>query len=300
MSNNETLERGGRHSEGWHRKNMERKSVVLAIATTIGISIGGIAEIIPMYSIAAGPEQIEEVTPYTALEQAGRDIYVREGCYNCHSQWVRPFRNETLRYGTWSRAGEYSFDRPFQLGSRRIGPDLHRVGGKYPDAWHYEHMRDPRSTSPGSIMPPYTWLLEDTWSGEDAQKSLVALQTLGTPYTDAQVASAPQDAMVQAEAIVGRLAQTGITTTPDKEVVALIAYLQRLGVDGRAAFDPKPAAPPPAPPAPPPAPAEVPAVPVDGAAAPADGATPPAAPAEGGAPTETTPPAAGGTPPANP
>jgi cytochrome c oxidase cbb3-type subunit I/II len=235
MSNNETLERGGRHSEGWHRKNMERKSVVLAIATTIGISIGGIAEIIPMYSIAAGPEQIEEVTPYTALEQAGRDIYVREGCYNCHSQWVRPFRNETLRYGTWSRAGEYSFDRPFQLGSRRIGPDLHRVGGKYPDAWHYEHMRDPRSTSPGSIMPPYTWLLEDTWSGEDAQKSLVALQTLGTPYTDAQVASAPQDAMVQAEAIVGRLAQTGITTTPDKEVVALIAYLQRLGVDGRAA-----------------------------------------------------------------
>ncbi len=175
--------------EHWHRRLLEGNGALFAVLTTVGISIGGIVEIIPMYSIAAGPEAMPEVTPYTQLELAGRDIYVREGCYNCHSQMVRPFRSETLRYGPWSRAGEYAYDRPFQLGSRRIGPDLHRVGGKYPDAWHYEHMKDPRSTSPGSIMPPYPWLLEDKVDVADIQASVSAMKTLGVPYTDADVAN---------------------------------------------------------------------------------------------------------------
>lgn len=222
----------------WHRANLENKGALFAVLCTLSISVGGIAEIVPMFS-AAGPEHMEEVTPYSALEVAGRDIYVREGCYNCHSQMVRPFRAETLRYGEWSRAGEYQYDRPFQLGSRRIGPDLHRQGGKYPDAWHYEHMKDPRSTSPGSVMPPYPWLYEAKVDGADVQASLTALQSLGVPYTDAQVQNAAADARTQGEAIVGRLSQGGITATPDSEIVALIAYLQRLGVDGRAAIKAK-------------------------------------------------------------
>ena len=136
----------------FHRRVFEANIVNFAIWATIAILIGGIVEIVPMFT-PAGPEVSPDVTPYTALEVAGRDIYVAEGCYLCHSQWVRPMRAEILRYGPWSRAWEYQYDRPFQLGSRRIGPDLHRIGGKYPDAWHYEHMRDPRSTTPGSVMP---------------------------------------------------------------------------------------------------------------------------------------------------
>ena len=204
--------------------------------TTVAISIGGIVEIVPMYSLAAGPAAIEGVAPYTALELAGRDIYVREGCYNCHSQMVRPFRSETLRYGEWSRAGEYAHDRPFQLGSRRIGPDVHRLGGKYPDAWHYEHMRDPRSTSPGSIMPAYPWLFEDTVDPADVQASLTAMKGLGVPYTDADVTNAPASMSAQANGIVARLNSSGIQVEPDREIVALISYLQRLGKDGKAAL----------------------------------------------------------------
>ncbi|MCB9758503.1 MAG: cytochrome-c oxidase, cbb3-type subunit II [Alphaproteobacteria bacterium] len=222
--------------KSWHRENLEGKGALFAVLSTVAISVGALAEIIPMFTATAGPEQMEEVTPYTPLEVAGRDIYVREGCYNCHSQMVRPFRAETLRYGAWSRAGEYAYDRPFQLGSRRIGPDLQRVGGKYPDAWHYEHMRDPRSTSPGSIMPPYPWLLTARLDPEDVQASVSALQTLGHPYTDEDVAGVPRSIKQQGLEISQRLAGSGIQTGTDTEIVALIAYLQRLGVDGRAAI----------------------------------------------------------------
>lgn len=222
--------------EHWHRRIFEGKIGVLAVATTVAILIGGLVEIVPMFSVKAGPEPLAGVTPYTPLEVAGRDIYVREGCYLCHSQMVRPMRAELLRYGEWSRAGEYAYDRPFLLGSRRTGPDLQRVGGKYPDAWHYEHMRDPRSTSPGSIMPTYAWLLENRYEPSDVQASVRALKIAGVPYTDAQVASVPQVVAAQADSIVARLAGANITTTRDREIVALIAYLQRLGRDGKAAL----------------------------------------------------------------
>ncbi len=223
--------------KSFHRRFLESKAGVFAIVTTLAISVGGIVEIVPMFTATAGPERPDWVTPYTPLEVAGRDIYIREGCYVCHSQWVRPMRAELIRYGEWSRAGEYRYDRPFLLGSRRIGPDLHRVGGKYPDAWHYEHMRDPRSTSPGSIMPPYPWLLEKTVDADDIAASVRALKRVGTPYTDQEVANLPELLRIQSDAIVERLAGTGIQTQPDREIVALIAYLQRLGVDGRRAID---------------------------------------------------------------
>ena len=220
-------------SESWHRRVLENKGALFAVLSTAAISVGGIVEIVPMYTAAYGAEDMQGVTPYTPLEVAGRDIYVREGCYNCHSQMVRPMRAETLRYGPWSRAAEYVYDRPFQLGSRRIGPDLHRLGGKYPDAWHYEHMRDPRATSPGSIMPAYPWLIEDTYDSADLAKSVQALATLGAPYPDTSEAWVKSSIDEQAKGIVDRLASAKITAAPDKEIIAVIAYLQRLGVEGK-------------------------------------------------------------------
>jgi cytochrome c oxidase cbb3-type subunit I/II len=214
---------------GWHR-------FLEGNLATVAILIGGLVEILPMFTVTAGPQQIAGVTPYTPLEVAGRDIYVREGCYTCHSQMVRPTRAELLRYGEWSRAGEFAYDHPFQLGSRRMGPDVHRVGGKYPDAWHYEHMRNPRSTSPGSVMPTYPWLYTSNWDAADVQASLTALRKVGVPYTEQQVADAPAALAAQAEAIAQRLAGGGIKADPNHEIIALIAYLQRLGVDGRNAL----------------------------------------------------------------
>ena len=215
---------------------LEGKGALFAILVTVAILIGGLVEIIPMFSSGTGPELLPGVTPYTALEVHGRDIYIREGCYTCHSQMVRPTRAEVMRYGEWSRAGEYAYDHPFLLGSRRLGPDLHRVGGKYPDAWHYEHMRDPRSTSPGSVMPPYSWMLHDRYDVADIQASLRALRKVGVPYTDADIDGAPAAIEAQARGIVERLASAGITAEPDRDIIALIAYLQRLGKDGRAAL----------------------------------------------------------------
>lgn len=222
--------------EHWHRRLLEGRLGLFTLLTTLTISIGGIAEIVPMFTVKAGPEPLPGVTPYTPLEVAGRDIYIREGCYTCHSQMIRPMRAEVLRYGEWSRAGEYAYDHPFQLGSRRIGPDLQRVGGKYPDAWHYEHMRDPRSTSPGSIMPPYAWLLKDRIDATDVQRSVKALQRVGVPYSDAEVAAVPEQIAEQGGRIVASLKSMNIETERDREIVALIAYLQRLGVDGKKAL----------------------------------------------------------------
>jgi cytochrome c oxidase cbb3-type subunit I/II len=228
---------GTTDKDRFHRRVLEGKAGLFAIATTIVILIGGLVEIIPMFTTTAGPERPDWVSPYTPLEVAGRDIYIREGCYVCHSQMVRPMRAELLRYGEWTRAGEYRYDHPFLLGSRRIGPDLQREGGKYPDGWHYEHMRDPRTTSPGSIMPRYPWLLEHRVDPADVRASVRALRKVGTPYSDADVANVPQSLTAQADSIVQRLAQVGIQTEPDREIVALIAYLQRLGVDGRRAIE---------------------------------------------------------------
>lgn len=225
--------------EHLHRK-LERRLGLFAILTTVAISIGGIVEIAPMFTAKAGPPPLPGVTPYTPLELAGRDLYVREGCYVCHSQMIRPMRAELMRYGEWTRAGEYAYDRPFQLGSRRAGPDLQRVGGKYPDAWHYEHMRDPRSTSPGSIMPAYPWLLERTYSLKDVHASVVAMQKLGVPYVDGTEENVARHAMAQARGITASLAGMQIQAEPDREIIALIAYLQRLGVDGRNALNPGP------------------------------------------------------------
>jgi cytochrome c oxidase cbb3-type subunit I/II len=228
---------GHQSKEHFHRRVLESKVGLFAIVTTIVISIGGIVEIVPMFTTVAGPERPDWATPYTPLEVAGRDIYIREGCYVCHSQMVRPMRAELLRYGEWSRAGEYRYDHPFLLGSRRIGPDLHRVGGKYPDAWHYEHMRDPRSTTPGSVMPPYAWLHERRLDPDDVQKSVRALKKVGVPYSDADVDGVAASLQTQGSAIVERLAEARIRAEPDLEIIAIIAYLQRLGQDGRRAID---------------------------------------------------------------
>jgi cytochrome c oxidase cbb3-type subunit I/II len=215
---------------------LEGKSAAFTVLVTVAILIGGLVEIVPMFTAKLGPEVLPGVTPYTPLEVAGRDIYVREGCYTCHSQMIRPMRAEVLRYGEWTRAGEYAYDHPFQLGSRRIGPDLQRVGGKYPDAWHYEHMRDPRSTSPGSVMPPYGWLLRQRYDTADIRASLRALRGVGVPYTETDIAGAPASIASQAAGIVARLEQAGISAEADREIIAMIAYLQRLGKDGRAAI----------------------------------------------------------------
>jgi cytochrome c oxidase cbb3-type subunit I/II len=223
--------------EHWHRRLLERRVGLFAVVTTIVISIGGIVEIVPMFSVKAGPPPLEGVTPYSPLELAGRDIYIREGCYLCHSQMIRPMRAELQRYGEWTRAGELAYDRPFQLGSRRIGPDLQRVGGKYPDAWHYEHMRDPRSTTPGSIMPPYPWLLTRRIDAKDVTRSVVAMQRLGVPYHGVTPENVAASLEAQASNIVRSLAAMNIETEPDREIIALIAYLQRLGLDGKAAFE---------------------------------------------------------------
>jgi cytochrome c oxidase cbb3-type subunit I/II len=236
MTNNEQNQTTEAGFGSFHRKYLEGKVAVFAVVTTIAILIGGLVEIVPMYTAGAGPETGDWVTPYTPLEVAGRDIYIREGCYLCHSQWVRPMRSEVLRYGEWSRAPEYQFDRPFLLGSRRMGPDLHRIGGKYPDAWHYEHMRDPRSTSPGSVMPTYPWLLTASYDAGDVRASVRALKRAGVPYSDGEVEGVAASIADQGEGIVTALAGSGIETQADREIIALIAYLQRLGRDGRAHF----------------------------------------------------------------
>jgi cytochrome c oxidase cbb3-type subunit I/II len=205
----------------------------MMIFSAIAILIGGIVEIFPMAMIESNVPKIASVKPYTPLELAGRDLYIREGCLGCHSQMVRPFRSETARYGEYSKSGEYIYDRPFLWGSKRTGPDIHRVGGKYPDTWHYNHMYDPLSMSPGSIMPAYPWLIRDKLNVEQIPKKIKVLRTLGTPYAKGYEKIALDDLEKQAAGIAQNLKKDGIKDEKlaQREIIAMIAYLQRLGTD---------------------------------------------------------------------
>jgi cytochrome c oxidase cbb3-type subunit I/II len=214
----------------WHRW-IEKRPIQLLVASLVMILVGSLVELIPTFMVKSNVATIESVKPYTSLELEGRDIYIREGCVSCHSQLVRPFRSETERYGEFSKSGEFVYDHPFLWGSKRTGPDLHREGGKYPDSWHYHHMREPGSMSPGSIMPNYAWLLEQTLNTSQTQDKLAAMKKLGVPYSTQEVNDAVKDLNTQAKAIQANLAAEKIKVNQDKEIIALIAYLQRLGTD---------------------------------------------------------------------
>jgi cytochrome c oxidase cbb3-type subunit I/II len=232
--------------EGWHTW-LERKPVKLTLLATVAILIGGIVQIIPTLLVKSNIPTITSVKPYTPLELEGRDIYIREGCVGCHSQMVRPFRNEVERYGEYSKAGEFVYDHPFLWGSKRTGPDLHRIGGKYSDNWHLNHMYDPQSTSSGSIMPAYQWLIRNELDKSQTEAKMEAMVTLGVPYTDKEISNAQQAMNEQ-----GTKIENNLYTDPDfaasyeadkkaggeafiemrdREIVAIIAYLQRLGTD---------------------------------------------------------------------
>lgn len=211
---------------------IEKHPMLFTQLALVAVLIGGMVEIVPMIWVENNIPKISSVTPYTPLELIGRDIYIREGCYNCHSQMVRPFKDEDLRYGKYSRAGEFIYDFPFQWGSRRIGPDLHRVGQKYSDLWHYRHLENPRSISEKSNMPAYTWIIRDSMDLTHLTQKMKAMQFLGVPYTDQEVDAAYQNLKTQAQKISNTLLEQGqIQDVGEKEVIALIAYLQRLGVD---------------------------------------------------------------------
>ncbi|WP_340155960.1 cytochrome-c oxidase, cbb3-type subunit I [uncultured Winogradskyella sp.] len=232
--------------EGWHTW-LERKPVLLTIYATIAILIGGVVQIIPTIVVKSNIPTISSVKPYTPLELEGRDLYIREGCVGCHSQMVRPFRSEVERYGEYSKAGEFVYDHPFLWGSKRTGPDLHRVGGKYSDNWHFNHMYDPQGISTGSIMPAYQWLIRNELDKSDTEKKMEVMVTLGVPYTEEDIANA-QAAMLEQ----GTKIEKSLYNDPDfvasyeadkaasgedfvemrnREIVAMIAYLQRLGTD---------------------------------------------------------------------
>ncbi len=213
----------------WHRW-IEGRPVKFLILALVAILIGGFVEYIPMVIAETNTPTIATVKPYTPLELAGRDIYIREGCTVCHSQMIRPFRSETERYGEYSKAGEYVYDHPFVWGSKRTGPDLMRVGGKYSDDWHYNHMQDPRATSPGSIMPIYPWIFENDLDLTYVESKITVLRKLGVPYPEGFEKEAVADLQKQADGVVSRLKAKGINDiSRDKELIALIAYLQRLG-----------------------------------------------------------------------
>lgn len=204
MSNHET-------KSGFSHEKIETNNFLMIALILLVVAFGGIVEILPLFFQKSTTEPIKGLVPYTALQLAGRDIYEREGCYNCHSQMIRPFRAETLRYGHYSVAGEFVYDHPFQWGSKRTGPDLHRVGGKYSDEWHRIHLTNPRDLVPESIMPAYPWLEKTPVDAEAMPSHMRALRRVGVPYTDAEIAAVPAD-------------------VKDKtELDAMIAYLQILG-----------------------------------------------------------------------
>lgn len=227
---------GNGQKEKWHRR-LESRPVQFTVLTLIVILIGGIVEYVPTALIDSNVPTIASVKPYTPLEVEGRDIYIVEGCNNCHSQMIRPFRSETERYGEYSKAGEFVYDHPFLWGSKRTGPDLHRIGGKYPDSWHLRHMYDPSSTSPGSIMPKYTWMLTQKMDMETIDERISALRSVGVPYVEGYEDKALADMKAQAKEITQGLHESGfeeldgIKVEPDDKIIAIIAYLQRLGID---------------------------------------------------------------------
>jgi len=198
-------------SGGVSHELIETNNFLMIVLILLVLLVGGLVEIVPLFFQKSTTEPIKGIQPYTALQLAGRDIYVREGCYNCHSQMIRPFRSETLRYGHYSVAGESVYDHPFQWGSKRTGPDLARVGGRYSDEWHRTHLNNPRDVVPESNMPAYPWLLKDLADAESMPTHMKALRIVGVPYTDEQIAAAVSE-------VKGK-----------KEIDALIAYLQVLG-----------------------------------------------------------------------
>ena len=235
--------------ENWHRV-LERKPIKLTILATITILIGGAIQILPTIFVKSNIPTISSVKPYTPLELEGRDLYIREGCVGCHSQMIRPFRSEVERYGEYSKAGEYVYDHPFLWGSKRTGPDLHRIGGKYSDSWHLNHMFDPQSTSAGSIMPRYQWLIRDELDISDTQDKMKVMVTLGVPYSEEDIENAIDDLKSQALDIeinllgdptfaenykadkeAAKASGEEFIPISEKEIVAMIAYLQRLGTD---------------------------------------------------------------------
>jgi cytochrome c oxidase cbb3-type subunit I/II len=216
---------------GKRHRWLEGKPVLFLVLTLVVILIGGIVEFLPTFLIKSNIPTIAAVQPYTPLELQGRDLYIREGCVGCHSQLIRPFRSETERYGEYSKAGEFVYDHPFLWGSKRTGPDLHRVGGKYPNLWHYLHMENPESMSPGSIMPQYPWLLTNDLDISTTKRKIEVMMGFGVPYPEGYEEIANSDLVAQAEEIALDLQETGIPAEPNKEIIALIAYLQRLGTD---------------------------------------------------------------------
>jgi cytochrome c oxidase cbb3-type subunit 2 len=220
----------------------EKNSIILLIGILLMVSIGGLVQIAPLFWVDSTIEKVKGMRPYTPLEQAGRDIYIREGCYGCHSQMIRTLRDEVERYGHYSLAAESMYDHPFQWGSKRTGPDLARVGGKYSDQWHADHMTAPRSLVPESIMPGYPWLAKTPVNVEDAARRLSTLRIVGVPYTDEMIANAARDARAQidpdsraARDLVRRYPKAklvkfeGQPGTDPTELDALIAYVQVLG-----------------------------------------------------------------------
>ncbi len=198
------------HNPSGHEK-IETSNFLMIVLILVTVAFGGLVEIVPLFFQRSTTQPVEGLKPYTALQLAGRDVYIREGCYNCHSQMVRPFRAETLRYGAYSVAGEFVYDHPFQWGSKRTGPDLHRVGGRYSDEWHRVHLNNPRDVVPESNMPSYPWLAQNEIKPEELAPKMKALTKVGVPYT-------PEEIEKAAEEVKGK-----------KEIDAVIAYLQVLG-----------------------------------------------------------------------
>jgi cytochrome c oxidase cbb3-type subunit 2 len=212
MSSNANPNSAHPPSTGFSHEKIETNNFLMIVLILLVVAVGGLVEIVPLFFQKSTTEAVQGVKPYTALQLAGRDIYLREGCYNCHSQMIRPFRAETLRYGHYSVAGEFVYDHPFQWGSKRTGPDLHRVGGRYSDEWHRIHLVNPRDVVPESNMPAYPWLEKNALVAAEIQPKMRALRKVGVPYTDEEIAKAP-------EAVKGRT-----------EMDALVAYLQGMGL----------------------------------------------------------------------
>ena len=199
------------HEKAVGHARIETNNFLMIVLITLVVAVGGLVEIVPLFFQKSTTQPVEGLKPYTALQLAGRDIYVKEGCYNCHSQMIRPFQSETLRYGHYSLAGEFVYDRPFQWGSKRTGPDLHRVGGRYSDEWHRIHLLNPRDLVPESNMPAYPWLEKKTVDAHSMPKRMAVLRILGAPYSDDEIAKSVED-------VKGKT-----------ELEAVIAYLQVLG-----------------------------------------------------------------------